>query len=655
MTTNQNGAFALDNVQMALKMTRLNKWGGALVPLNMLTGSRPTMREAPLTKKAKLKIEQGLEKSEFKVSKFKPFKGQNMGANRKTVEEYIDKVISDVDQNQLSPEATGQQLNYLVALCLNKRDIQDGAGERDLSYWMFIHLFYKFPKIMRPLLKLFAFEFGSLLDLNKMSCIIAEDLSGQMLTVNPANKKLDEAKKNSRKNLKQAIIETYVIAFENTDLGQEANAAKWAPRINKSVDRISKLGKDLANALFPNGVDLEKDSKEVKRQKYDKSLKLYRQKIADINKKAMTIEVKMCENDLKFIENNLTKIPGKAMSQYRYTFLDEYKYGQKAKERRRPEESDRTDLREALLSLTKKAIENPELNLIKGGKTMQPHELIRGVLNNTYNQNYEVSPVHEAQWAALRETTKKAGSLKNTVVMSDVSGSMGGIPMEVSIALGLLIAEIQEGIWANRLMTFSSKPEWFSLPACENQSGDLMKKIRAISNMDWGYDTNLEAAMDLILNLAVEYKISNENMPKTFIILTDMCFNAAVGRRNNGLQFDYYKNKFEEKGYDFPAIILWNLRSEDISFQNEADQKGVVNLAGFSIALLKSILEGDQLDLTKKSPIDMLLESLSKGRYDKVFDEIRKVCETEKNDDIVKRFSNFEKFVFEDDKNYEIS
>merc|ERR1712165_574074 len=94
---------------------------------------------------------------------------------------YIEDVINACETQQMSPDATSKQLNYLIALCFHKRDIQDGAGERDCSYWMFIHLFEKFPEIMSELLEIFVSHYGSILDLNKLSCIIAKDLENKNL------------------------------------------------------------------------------------------------------------------------------------------------------------------------------------------------------------------------------------------------------------------------------------------------------------------------------------------------------------------------------------------------------------------------------------------------------------------------------------------
>lgn len=339
------------------------------------------------------------------------------------------------------------------------------------------------------------------------------------------------------------------------------------------------------------------------------------------------------------------------MNQYKHAFLDEFKYGQKAKERRNPLNEERTLLRNKLQELTQKAIEKPELNLIKGAKTLMPHEIVNEIYNRMYQPDFEVSPVNEAQWKSMVAELKKSGSLEDVVCMCDVSGSMGGIPMQVSIALGLLISEVQTGCWANRVLTFSEQPAWFQIPT----TGGLKEKVTQLARAPWGGSTNMEAAINLVLDLAVKNQVAPENMPKTFMIFTDMNFDQAVNSRTYNyetqkweqakeLQFDTYRKKFEKAGYEFPAIVFWNIRSTDITFQSESDQKGIINLGGFSANLLKSILEGNGLDLTKMSPIDMILETLSKPRYDKVYEMIASVGDS--------RLKNFEKWSFEDENNY---
>jgi len=371
----------------------------------------------------------------------------------------------------------------------------------------------------------------------------------------------------------------------------------------------------------------------------------------------------MCNNDWKGVENDLSKVPGKAMSKYRHAFLDEIIHGEKKGERRHPDDGDRSSLREKLLENVKKIKEDPvsavnsKLHLIKGAKTMQPHELIKDILPDNFYGPVggipfkEASPVHEAQWALMVEKVKQAGSFSNTIIMSDVSGSMSGIPMEVSIALGLMVSQIQTGPWADRLMVFSTNPKWYSVP--NGAETTLKEKVEVVAKMDWAYgSTNLEKCFDMILDFALENKIKNEDMPKQFMIITDMCWDQATSNNQAAsnaqkLLLSIMKNKYKFHNYDFPTIILWNVRSNDITFQVSADMPGVITLGGFSINLLKSILEGKEIDVRKMSAGDMVLHGLNKKCYDGVEELLIEKCP--------EIFGKFVKWDFEDDRFYESS
>ena len=51
------------------------------------------------------------------------------------------------------------------------------------------------------------------------------------------------------------------------------------------------------------------------------------------------------------------------------------------------------------------------------------------------------------------EATEKIVDLGNIVPLVDVSGSMSGTPMEVAIALGILVSEITSAQYARRCFT----------------------------------------------------------------------------------------------------------------------------------------------------------------------------------------------------------
>ena len=82
-TINKNGSFALTSAGVAERQKQENadKWGAELVPLNLLTGSRMPMAEAPPSKTCLKARKENKEKKDFNVSKgFKKFTGQSMGA-----------------------------------------------------------------------------------------------------------------------------------------------------------------------------------------------------------------------------------------------------------------------------------------------------------------------------------------------------------------------------------------------------------------------------------------------------------------------------------------------------------------------------------------------------------------------------------------------
>lgn len=55
----------------------------------------------------------------------------------------------------------------------------------------------------------------------------------------------------------------------------------------------------------------------------------------------------------------------------------------------------------------------------------------------------------------------------NVVCMADVSGSMTGLPMHVSIAMGILVAKLNHGPFHERIMTFETEPQFVRLDTAQ--------------------------------------------------------------------------------------------------------------------------------------------------------------------------------------------
>ncbi|KAF9613299.1 hypothetical protein IFM89_006809 [Coptis chinensis] len=86
-------------------------------------------------------------------------------------------------------------------------------------------------------------------------------------------------------------------------------------------------------------------------------------------------------------------------------------------------------------------VERGEAKIAAGA--LFPHDIIKH-LNNGENDGGRVV---ELQWKRMVDDLSEKGKLQNYIAVCDVSGSMSGEPMEVCVALGLLLSELSEHPW----------------------------------------------------------------------------------------------------------------------------------------------------------------------------------------------------------------
>ena len=200
------------------------------------------------------------------------------------------------------------------------------------------------------------------------------------------------------------------------------------------------------------------------------------------------------------------------------------------------------------------------------------------------------------------------GKQENGIAVVDVSGSMGGQPMEVAISLGAYIAERGHGPFANHFITFSESPD-----LVEFTGVDITDKIQRAEKADWGYNTDIEAVFELLLNTAKSQKTKREDMPERLYILSDMEFDRGMnhyGASQNQINtlLEDIAQEWKREGYELPQLIFWNL---DARQNNIPMLKGgrFAYLSGFSPVMLKQILSG-------KDGYDLMLDKLLSERYE---------------------------------------
>lgn len=232
---------------------------------------------------------------------------------------------------------------------------------------------------------------------------------------------------------------------------------------------------------------------------------------------------------------------------------------------------------------------------------LMPHEIIKHL-----NHDYEKNKLLEGQWKALSEDTEKLGIFDRCLCVVDVSGSMSGQPMEVAVALGALISECAKGPFANKVITFSARPTFLDL----SDSKNLDDKVNKIQSGEWGMNTDIEAVFKEILKMGKFFNLTKDQMPEKLFIFTDMQFDQVSGDKEIYKTLDKLRQSYNSHGYELPQIVCWNLRTVN-AIPCESRDDGIVLLSGFSVALLKCVMESKDIKFTPISVIENIKEKYS--------------------------------------------
>lgn len=317
--------------------------------------------------------------------------------------------------------------------------------------------------------------------------------------------------------------------------------------------------------------------------------KFYRKRLVELTK---VVEQDMCAN--KWDEINFNHVPSVASARYKKAFSRHTpKYAEWAAK---------------LVSTDPKVKAEVKVN----AGAVYPYDVIKG-LSDSYGLSYDKANLNHitAQWEALPNYVGDASILP----IVDVSGSMstpaGGYNskskvtcLDVSVSLGLYLADKNKGAFKDTFLTFSGKPELLHL------KGNIVQKIEQMHRSAWEMNTNLNKAIEKILSVAVNGNVAPEDMPKVLLILSDMQFDQCARHDNSAMQM--IARKYADAGYTMPQIVFWNLNAAD-NVPVKFNQKGVALVSGFSPTIVKSVLSADLEEFTPQS---IMLKTIMDSRYD---------------------------------------
>lgn len=211
----------------------------------------------------------------------------------------------------------------------------------------------------------------------------------------------------------------------------------------------------------------------------------------------------------------------------------------------------------------------------------------------------------DAMWNALPDYFD--GNETNGLVVADVSGSMSGRPMDVSISLAIYVAERNKGPFHNKFITFSRKPRLQTV-----SGGDIVSKVKNLSKAHWDMNTNIEAVFQVILDTAIDAESPQEDIPSHLYIVSDMEFDAAQGYNNraNERLFQTIDKRFADAGYKMPFLVFWNVDSRNDQEPMKMDDRGFQMVSGCSPSIFKSLLSNKAV-----SAYDLMLAVLNQDRY----------------------------------------
>ena len=346
--------------------------------------------------------------------------------------------------------------------------------------------------------------------------------------------------------------------------------AKWLPSENASSKQTKALARYVIKLLRM-------------------SPRQYRLMLSKLRAHLNVVETQMCNN--KWDEIDYEKVPSLANLKYKDAFM-------------------KHDMERRLDYLSSVAKGESKFNM----KVATPVDVVAKYRAGRWNIG-DFDPALELAWKNLKDVL-----VEDTLVVADGSSSMlmaingNTRALDVANALAIYTSEHNSGVYKNKYITFSSKPQFvdFSDVNSLHEKLQIAKKHNEVSN------TNIEAVFDLILQTAIKNSIPQNEMIKNILIISDMEFDAAqkMWRNDDPVLtqplFDLIKRRYSDAGYVLPKLIFWNVNSRTQTIPLVENELGVALVSGFSQNVLKMIMTNNL------NPYDILIETITSPRYDAI-------------------------------------
>lgn len=384
------------------------------------------------------------------------------------------------------------------------------------------------------------------------------------------------------KNVVDLVREQLKVDLQSLEVpnGAVSLLGKWMPSQNASSERTKATANRLRAALGFTS-------------------KQYRKILSALRKRINVLECLMSANEWDKID--FSKIPSQAGMKYRKAFQ------RHAIERKKAGVTTYEDFVKD---------ETTTVN----AKALAPYEVVEKAVElfryNLWRYNsYECDEVERAAvnkyWNNLHDYFN--GMPFNGICVVDTSGSMSGTPINVAISLGLYCAERAKGPFANHYISFSSRPQLI-----KTEGVDFVDKVQRIYSTNLCENTNLEAVFELMLNTAIQANCSQEDLPQTIAVISDMEIDNAQGyyswdripdSKQPRTMMEKMRIKWAQHGYELPHLVYWNVDARSNNFLD--DGPDVTYISGFSASTFEQLMTG-------KTGINLMEDKLNSKRYEMI-------------------------------------
>ena len=346
--------------------------------------------------------------------------------------------------------------------------------------------------------------------------------------------------------------------------------AKWLPSENASSKKTKALARYVIKLLRM-------------------SPRQYRLMLSKLRAHLNVVETQMCRNE--WSEIDYERVPSLANLKYKDAFM-------------------KHDMERRLDYLSSVAKGESKLNM----KVATPVDVVAKYRASRWNIG-DFDPALELAWKNLKDVL-----VEDTLVVADGSGSMltevsgNTSALDVANALAIYTSEHNSGVYKNKYITFSSKPQFVDF----SDANSLHEKLQVAKKHSEVSNTNIEAVFNLILQTAVKNNIPQNQMIKNILIISDMEFDAAqkMWRSSEPVLtqplFDLIKRRYSDAGYALPKLIFWNVNSRTKTIPLIENELGVALVSGFSQNVLKMVMTSNL------NPYDILIETITSPRYDAI-------------------------------------